>query len=89
MKKHKYSSTEITNHPDDSYTIKHVHEEGPHKDYTHAAVGLDSVHDSLQKHLNPEKIEDEVEKNGQDPEALEERVSPGIHQKVLDLSKEM
>jgi hypothetical protein len=48
---HKFTHTHIEHHPDMSSTVHHVHKEGPHADVKHAAMDLDSVHDSLQDHL--------------------------------------
>jgi hypothetical protein len=88
MKKHKFSSTRISLFHDGSAEVHHIHESDPKKDVRHAVSDLDGVHDSFQEHLNPEEIEDKLESEGKDPEALEEKVSPGIHQKILELGKE-
>jgi hypothetical protein len=87
-KRHKFVHTDAEFHDDGSLTVHHVHEEGPHKDVRHAVSDLDGLHDSIQEHLNPEEIEEKVEKMGQDPEQLEENVSPGIHEKVLKMAVE-
>lgn len=85
MKKHKFSHTHIELHDDGSATIHHMHESDPTKDVKHAVGDMDELHDSLQEHLNPE--EEKVEAMGKDPEVLEEKISPGIHKKVLEMAK--
>jgi hypothetical protein len=53
MKKHGFKRTEVEHHADRSHTVHHLHSDGPQKDVKHAAMDLDSLHDSLQDHLNP------------------------------------
>lgn len=78
MRKHGFSHTHIDLHEDGSATIHHTHESGdPTKDIHHAVGDLDSLHDSLQDHLNQEDYKE--------AEAAEEKVSPGIHQKIAAL----
>lgn len=85
-KKHKFTHTHIDLHDDGSATIHHMHADGPEKDVKHAAADLDGVHDCLEDHCNPEEIEKEIKAKGKDPEALEEKVSPGIHEKIKMLA---
>jgi hypothetical protein len=83
---HGFKSTHITHFDDGSAAIKHEHEGGPDHDVEHAVGNLDGIHDSLQDHLDPEKMEKGLKDEGKDPEALEEKVSPGIHDKVASLA---
>lgn len=50
-KHHKFHHTRITHHADGSATIRHEHEEGPHKDVEHAVADLDGIHDSVEDHM--------------------------------------
>ena len=80
---HGHTSTTITHHADGSATVKHQHEDGDHKEY--AVADLDGVHDGLEDHLrNPEEIEADLKARGIDPEALEEAIEPGLHDRALD-----
>lgn len=88
MKKHNFSHTHVELHNDGSASIHHVHETDPKKDVKHAVADMDGVHDSFQTHLNPEEAEEKVKDAGKDPEALEEQVSPGIHQKIADIASD-
>lgn len=74
-KKHSFSHTHVELHPDGSASIHHVHDTDPTKDVHHAVEDLDGVHDSFQKHLNPE-----------DEDKLEEQVHPGIHDAIQKLA---
>lgn len=83
MKKHGFSHTHVDIHNDGSATIHHVHESGdPLKDVHHAVADLDGIHDSLEDHLNPDE-----EKEHEEHEALEEAISPGIHEKMEKMGK--
>lgn len=88
-RKHKFHETHIELHNDGSATVHHIHESGdPKQDVKHAAADLDGVHDSFQEHLNPEEIESKLEKKGVDygdMEKAEEKISPGIHQKMAGM----
>ena len=84
-KRHNFTHTHIELHDDGSATIHHQHMD-PSKDVKHAASDLDGIHDSLQEHLNPDEVEKKVSSKGIDPEALEEAVSPGIHEKVAKMA---
>ncbi len=86
MKKHRFTHTHIDLHDDGSASIHHTHMDGPDKDAHHAVSDLDGIHDCLEDHCNPEEIEKEVKAKGKDPEALEEKVSPGIHEKVAEMA---
>lgn len=77
-KKHKFTHTHIDLHDDGSATIHHMHADGPEKDVKYAASDLDGVHDGMEDHLNHEESGKE--------EALEEKISPGIHAKVASMS---
>jgi hypothetical protein len=80
---HGHTSTMITHHADGSATIKHHHEDGVHEEY--GVADLDGVHDGLEDHLrSPEEIEAHLKARGIDPEALEEAIEPGLHDKALD-----
>lgn len=85
-KKHGFTHTHIDLHDDGSASIHHVHQDGPDKDMKHAVPDLDGVHECLEDHCNPEKMEKGLKKAGKDPEALEEKISPGIHDKVAMLA---
>lgn len=87
MKRHKFSHTNIELHPDGSATVEHVHESNPAKNVKHAVVDINGIHDSLQDHLNPEEVEEEAEHLGFNPEQLEEKVAPGIHEKILEIAR--
>lgn len=50
-KGHKFHHTRIEHHKDDSHTIHHQHEEGPHKDVKHAVGDIDGLHDSIEENL--------------------------------------
>lgn len=86
--KHNFTHTHVDIHDDGSMTIHHVHGGGADKDVHHAVADLDGLHDSLQKHLNPDEVEGKVEAAGKDPEEMEEAIHPGIHEKVLEMAKE-
>jgi hypothetical protein len=51
-KSHKYTHTHIEHHADNSHTVHHVHEDGPHKDSKHAVADHDSMIDSLMDHTS-------------------------------------
>jgi len=85
---HGFTHTHVDIHDDGSASIHHVHADGPEHDVKHAVADLDGVHESFQKHLNPDEVESKIEKSGQDPEALEEKVSPGIHQKIAEMAED-
>ena len=85
---HGFKSTTIEWHPDGSALVHHKHEVDENKDNRHAAVDLDSVHDSLEDNIRcPEEIETELSKHGVDPEILEEKIAPGIHKDMQDILK--
>lgn len=86
MKKHKFSDTHVDIHHDGSATIRHIHESDPSQNVEHAVPDLDGIHDSFEEHLNPEKIEAEIAASGRDPEELEEKVHPGIHDAISRLA---
>jgi hypothetical protein len=86
MKKHKFTDTHVEIHDDGSASIHHMHKDGPTHDVKHAVMDLDGLHDCLEGHCNPEETEEKVKAAGKDPEALEEKVSPGIHDKVAALA---
>jgi hypothetical protein len=82
---HGFSHTDIEHFEDGSAAVHHVHSDGPHKDFHHAVVDLDGIHDSLEEHLrDPHEIEEEIDERGVDHEKLEEVLEPGIHDKALD-----
>jgi len=84
---HGYHRTTVTHHDDGSATIKHEHEDGKsHKEY---AVGdLDGVHDGLEDCLRlAEETEAKLKERGINPEALEESIAPGLHEKMADVVK--
>lgn len=86
MKKHKFTDTHAEIHDDGSMSIHHMHKDGPEKDMKHAVLDVDGLHQCLEDHCNPEEMEKEVKAEGKDPEALEEKISPGIHEKVAMLA---
>ena len=85
-KKHGFRETHIELHGDGSATIHHVHQDGPEKDLKHAGADLDGIHDCLEDHCNPEKMEKGLKAEGKDPEAMEEKIAPGIHAKVASMA---
>ena len=88
MTKHGFSETHFENHPDGSFTSHHIHREGPHKDVKHAVADIDGLHDCLQCHLKPEGLEGDLRNQGIDPEELEEKIHPGLHEEVAKMAQE-
>lgn len=74
--KHGFTKTSIEHFDDGSAKVTHEHYAGKHK--THAVPDLDGVHDSLEENLRHPKNEEE----------LEEKVHPGIHDKVAEMVKD-
>lgn len=69
-KHHKYSHTHITHHPDGSHTVKHTHEEGPHKDKDYAVSDHDGMMDGMMEHTsapNPGEAEADMGQHGVAP----------------------
>ena len=86
MKKHGFTHTHIDLHDDGSASIHHVHKDGPEHDMKHAVADIDGIHDCLEDHCNPEKMEKDLEAKGKDPEAMEEKIAPGIHAAVAAMA---
>lgn len=81
---HGFKKTSITHFDDGSAMIHHEHENGNHS--THAVGDLDGVHDSLEEHLRcPEEVEEDLEKRGINPEKIEEKIAPGLHESMDDV----
>ncbi len=83
MKHHQFSHTHIEHHKDGSHTVHHVHESGDGKMDVKGAV---SDHDGLMDHMMdhtsaPNEGEGSDEKN----EALEEKMAPGLHDKIASM----
>lgn len=63
-KKHKYSHTHITHHPDGSHSIHHEHEDGKsHVDY--ARGDHDGMMDGMMEHTSEPDEEEEAAEAGQ------------------------
>ncbi|HZS43343.1 MAG TPA: hypothetical protein VFA52_03970 [Candidatus Paceibacterota bacterium] len=71
--KHGFTRTTIEHHADGSSTIVHERHDGEKK--THAVADLDGVHDSLEDHLRVP---------GDEEEAMEEKIHPGIHEEIKE-----
>lgn len=88
---HGYHETVIRHFDDGSAAIHHkVHPDHVHemKDKEYGVGHLDEIHDGIEDHLrNPEEIEAKLQKQGIDPEKLEEAIKPGLHERMAELTK--
>lgn len=79
MKKHKFHKTTVEHHKDGSHTIEHHHEDGDHKNVKSAVGSHDEMMDHMMDHTSA--MNHGEDKNA-DNEAMEEKISPGIHSAV-------
>ncbi len=84
MKKHKFSHTHVEHHKDGSHTVHHVHEDGPQADVKGAAADHDAMMDHI---MDNTSAPNEGEDKGEDNEALEEKLAPGLHAKMAEVQQ--
>lgn len=93
MKKHHFSHSVVEHHDDGTHTIHHIHEK---HGYAHTAPkrdgdvkGVAGDHDEMMDHMmDHTSAPNPGEDKDADNEALEEKVAPGIHQKVAEMQQQ-